>query len=233
MHRFAHLMLAMGLALFSAMPAPRAQNANDPTVYMISYIEVTPAATKQTADLLKQLLAASTKEANVVRFEVLQRTTPSSQFGIIEVWKDQAALDAHTAAAHAKQFRGTLQPLLIAPVDERLCNAISVSAMPASGGAETVYAMNHVDIVGPNPANRDAFIPVLKAFSEVSRKAAGNLRYDVVQQKSRTNHFQVVEVWQDGKSNDAHEVSASNMDFRAKLAPVGGALYDQRWYKAL
>jgi quinol monooxygenase YgiN len=123
--------------------------------------------------------------------------------------------------------------LLIAPVDERLCNAIAVGGSQEPSGAESVYAMNHVDIVGPNPQNRDAFIPVLKAFSESARKTAGNLRYDVVQQKNRTNHFQVVEVWKDGKSNDAHEVSASNMNFRAKLAPVGGALYDQRWYKPL
>jgi quinol monooxygenase YgiN len=223
----------MALTLFAAVGAPRAQDANDPTIYMISYVEVMPAATKQTADLLKALLAASRKEANVLRFEVIQRTTPSSQFGIIEVWKDQAALDAHTAAAHTKQFRDTLQPLLIAPVDERLCNAITVSAMPASGEPGSLYAMNHVDIVGPNPANRDAFIPVLKAFSEASRKTAGNLRYDVVQQKSRTNHFQVVEVWKDQKSDEAHEASAANMNFRAKLAPVGGALYDQRQYKAL
>jgi quinol monooxygenase YgiN len=233
MRPFAHLLLAMALASLAAMPAARAQDANDPAVYMISYVEVMPSATKQTASLLKALLAASRKEANGLRFEVLQRMAPSSQFGIVEVWKDQAALDAHTAAAHTKQFRDALQPLLLAPVDERLCNAISVSAMPAAGGASSLYAMNHVDIVGPNPANRDAFIPVLKAFSEASRKAAGNLRYDVIQQKTRTNHFQVVEVWKDQKSDDAHEVSTSNRDFRAKLAPAGGALYDQRWYKAL
>ena len=42
-----------------------------------------------------------------------------------------------------------------------------------------------------------------------------------------------VELWQDQKSNDAHEASAPNKAYRARLSPVGGALYDQRWYKAL
>src|SRR5437667_4170605 len=195
MRTFARLMLAMALTFFAAMPTARAQDANDPILYMISYIEVMPSATKQTSDLLKQLLAASRKEANVLRFEVLQRTAPASQFATIEVWKDQAALDAHTAAPHTKQFRDRLQPLLLAPVDERLCNAISVGAMQTAGGADSLYVMTHVDIAGPNPANRDAFIPVLKGFSEASRKAVGNLRHDVMQQKSRTNHFQIVEVW--------------------------------------
>lgn len=232
MRPFAHLMLAMALTSLAAIPAAHAQDANDPTVYMISYVEVMPSATKQVTGLLKALLDASRKEPSVLRFEVLQRTAPSSQFGVIEAWKDQAALDAHTAAAHTKQFRDKLQPLLLTPVDERLCNAISVGAMQA-GDARGLYVMTHVDIAGPNPANRDAFIPVLKAFGEASRKAAGNLRYDVMQQKSRTNHFQIVEVWKDQKSDDAHEVSAPNKAYRAKLSPVGGALYDQRWYKAL
>ena len=34
-----------------------------------------------------------------MRFEVPQRVSPSNHFVILEVWKDQAALDAHTAAA--------------------------------------------------------------------------------------------------------------------------------------
>ena len=61
-----------------------------------------------------------------------------------------------------------------------------------------------------NPQNRDAMIPVLRAFGESSRNVAGNLRYDVLQQTSRTNHFQVVEVWKDQKSDDDHESSAAN-----------------------
>jgi quinol monooxygenase YgiN len=55
----------------------------------------------------------------------------------------------------------------------------------------------------------------------------------VLQQKSRTNPFQVVEVWKDQKSDDAHEISARNKAYRAKAGSMQGALYDQRWYSAL
>jgi quinol monooxygenase YgiN len=54
-----------------------------------------------------------------------------------------------------------------------------------------------------------------------------------VHQKGRTNHFTVVEVWKDQKSNDAHELAAHTREFRGQLTPITGALYDQRWYKAL
>jgi quinol monooxygenase YgiN len=221
----------MALTFSAAMPTARAQDADDPTIHLQSYVEVTPAAAKQTADILKQLAEASRKETNVVRFEVLQRSEHAGHFAIVEVWKDKAALDAHNAAAHTKQFREKLTPLLISPVDERLCNSLAVAA--TSGGGRGVYVMTHVDIAGPNPQNRDAFIPVLKAFAEAARKAAGNLRYDVMQQPSRTNHFQVVEVWEDQKANDAHEVSAPNKAYRVRVNAMQGALYDQRWYSAL
>ena len=80
---------------------------------------------------------------------------------------------------------------------------------------------------------RDKVLPALTALSGSSRKDAGNLRFDVVHQKNRTNHFTVVEVWKDQRSNDAHELAAHTRAFRAALTPITGALYDQRWYKPL
>jgi quinol monooxygenase YgiN len=52
-------------------------------------------------------------------------------------------------------------------------------------------------------------------------------------QKNRTNHFTVVEVWKDQRSNDAHELAAHTRAFRSALTPITGALYDQRWYRPL
>ena len=124
MRPFAHLMLAMSLASLAAMPTARAQVDNDPTVYMISYIEVMPSATKQTAGLLKALLDASRKEPSALRFEVLQRTAPSSQFGVIEVWKDQKSDDAHEVSAANKAYRARLSPVGGALYDQRWYKAL-------------------------------------------------------------------------------------------------------------
>ncbi len=233
MGQFCHVLLAAALTPLAAMPSALAQDTNNAAVYTVSYIEVMPTATSQTPGLLKLLADASRKEAGVLRFEALQRTVPSNHFALLEVWKNQQALDAHTGAAHTKQFRDRLQPLLVAPVDDRLCIAMEVGAIEAARGARARYVITHVDIGPPNPANRDNAIPVLKAFSATSRQEAGNQRFDLLQQKMRTNHFEVVEVWRDQKSDNAHELAAHTKEFRVKLAPVIGALYDQRWYKAL
>jgi quinol monooxygenase YgiN len=228
MRLFNWAMLAMATIPF-ASPSARAQEAADPTVHVVSYIDAAFTAKAEVARLLRQLAEASRKEAGNVRFEVLQRTAPSNQFVVLEAWKDQQAFDAHGGAANTKQSREKLAPLLISPVDDRLGITTYVATPPAlARGAVTV--VTHVDV----PGNvRDKVLPALKTLAETSRKDAGNLRFDVVHQKGRTNHFTVVEVWKDQKSNDTHELAAHTREFRGQLTPITGALYDQRWYKAL
>jgi quinol monooxygenase YgiN len=221
------LMLALVPFTLASAPAAHAQAAADPTVYVVRYIEATPAAQEKSAGLLKQLVDASRKEAGAVRFDVLQRAAPAGHFATFEVWKDQASLDAHVAAAH-KQFLDAAQPLLIAPVDDRPCIAFDMA--PAQSAAGAIYAITHVDVA---PPNREAGIALIKTVAGPNRKESGNLGFYALQQTARTNHFEVVEIWKDQQAVDAHEVDAATKDYRAKVQPLLGAHYDRRWYKSL
>jgi quinol monooxygenase YgiN len=42
-----------------------------------------------------------------------------NHFTVVSVWDNQAAFDAHIEAAHTKQMRQKLQPMLGSPFDER------------------------------------------------------------------------------------------------------------------
>jgi quinol monooxygenase YgiN len=217
-------------ALGTTTPA-RAQDGGDPTLYVAGYVDTTYAGRNQAATLLRRLRDASRKDDGLIRFEVLQRTSPINQFMIVEVWKDQAARDAHLASAHRKQFQGAVEPLLIAPIDDRLHLKASAAPVPLArlnGGA--LFVITHVDVPG---ANRDKLLPAITALADASRKEAGNWRFDVAYQKNRTNHFTVFEGWKDQKSNEAHEHAAHTKDFRGVLTPLTGAMYDQRVYKGL
>jgi len=223
-----HLMLALvPFWLASALPV-RAQGTADPTVYMVRYIEVAPGSETQGAALVKKLADASRKEAGATRFEVAQRTAPANQFITFEVWKDQAALDAHSGAAH-KQFLDAVQSMLIAPVDDRPCVAIDVAPVQTTA-AGAIYAITHVDVA---PPNTDAGIALLKTVAGPSRKEGGNLAFDALQQTARKNHFEVVEIWGDQKAEDAHEGNSATKGYRAKVQPLLGAHYDRRWYRQL
>src|SRR5882762_1756727 len=117
MRLLTHLMLAMTIMPLAL--APQASAQEDSTSHMITYIEVVPAAKAQAATLLKELAAASKQDAGLLRLEILERTAPTNQFVIVEGWKDEAALNAHAGAAHAKQFRDKMQPHLMAPIESR------------------------------------------------------------------------------------------------------------------
>jgi quinol monooxygenase YgiN len=225
------LLFALALLPFAAMTTASAQDANDPTVVMVTYIDVTPATRAADAGALRQLVAASRKDAGVVRYEAFQRSTPSNQFAIIEIWKDQQSYDAHAASAAVKAFRQQIEPHLIAPIDERPYVGLALgpkdgAVIPASGQV----AISHVDVI---PPKKDDGIAALKTLADPTRKDQGNVRFDVYQQKTRPNHFTVIEVWQNQKAADAHEINAHTKDFRKVLGSATGALYDQRWYKAL
>jgi len=233
MPKFILAALALSLISTGALAQAPAQEAADPTVFIISYIEATYAARNQVATALKQLRDASAKDDGLIRYEVLQRVSPTNQFMALEIWKDQQTYDAHVASAHRKAFREKVAPLLLAPIDDRQGVTLTVDPMQAAKGratASAVYVVSHVDVA---PPNREKIIPALKALAEGGRKDPGNLRLDVVYQKNRTNHFKVIEAWKDQKSDETHEVASHTKEFRDALAPLTGALYDQRWYKPL
>ncbi len=93
-----------------------------------------------------------------------------------------------------------------------------------------LYAVTHVDVI---PPRREDAVAALKILGEANRAAEGNVRYEIVQQTNRPNHFTVVEVWRSRQAFDANGMSAHQREFRDKLAQVTGALYDERLYERL
>lgn len=91
-------------------------------VVVIAHVDVAP--NPQVAVMLKDLAETSRKEAGSVRFDVVQHTMRANHFTVVEVWRDQQALDAHVAAPHTRQYRDTLQPMTGSPLDERVYKAI-------------------------------------------------------------------------------------------------------------
>jgi len=66
-----------------------------------------------------------------------------------------------------------------------------------------------------------------------SRKEPGSVRFDVLRDTSRSNHFAIVEVWQTRQAFDAHTAAAHLRAVREKLQPSLGSPYDERLYSAV
>jgi quinol monooxygenase YgiN len=221
--------LVLGLAM-SALAVTPAVAATDATVYTATYVEVAPPSTAQAATVLRQYGQASRKEPGHVRVEILQRLDRPNQFVILMAWKDQPALEAHRAATAMKDARDKLQPLLTSPNDERVHLGLSLGPGAAASAGGPLYVVTHVDVI---PPRKDDGVAALTQLAEHSRRDAGNVRFDVVQQTNRPNHFTVVEAWTDRKAFDAHGMAAHARRFREQLAPMSGSLYDERLYTEL
>jgi quinol monooxygenase YgiN len=204
--------------------------AGDAILHTATYVELIPAAAAQGAALLRHYRDPSRRDEGSLRFEVLERIDRPSQFVIVAAWESAKAFEAHGAGAAARELRTRLTPLQASPNDERLHTGLAVGAGVGADGGGAVYAVTHVDVI---PPRKDDSLPLLKQLAEDSRKDAGNLRFDVLQQTNRPNHFTVVETWKDRAALDAHLAAPHTRRFREQLGPMSGALYDERLYAAL
>jgi quinol monooxygenase YgiN len=206
-------------------PAPIVGN-----IYSVTYIEVMPTSKAEAATLLRRYREAAQKEGGNLRSEVVQRIDQPHQFAVLEIWKDQAAFEAHGKSASTTETRDKIAAIRNAPTDERVHTALSIGPIDAPAARGGIYVATHVDVI---PPRKDDGVTALKRLGEDSRRDHDNLRFEVVQQISRPNHFTVVEIWRDAKAVETHSMAAPTREFRDKLATMTGALYDERMYRVI
>ena len=108
-------------ALSVATPRASAGSA----VHIVSHVDFAGAGALAAAPgMLQQQAEASRREQGNLRFDVLQHAMRANHFTVVESWASQAALDAHAAANHTRQYRDTLQPITGSPLDERVYLAL-------------------------------------------------------------------------------------------------------------
>jgi autoinducer 2-degrading protein len=105
-----------------------------------------------------------------------------------------------------------------------------MTALAAPAGAQTPasqpsYAVTYLEVT---PAAKDEAIKLIKDVAAASRKEPGNLRFEVLQQSDRPNHFAILEAWSDLKALEAHGGGAAMTQFRDKLKPLRSGPYDER-----
>jgi len=92
--------------------------------YVVTHVDVPPPRKDDVIVLLKQLGEDSAKEPDNLKLDVVQQTNRPNHFSVVEIWTDRKALDGHDMAAHTRQFRDKLAPMLGAPHDDRIYRPI-------------------------------------------------------------------------------------------------------------
>jgi quinol monooxygenase YgiN len=208
----------------------RTDDMDDTAIYVVTYFEVMPASATEAAVLFRQYSEASRTDAGLVELEVLQQCSRPDHFATVAAWQDQTSFEAHGGAAHTRAMREGLETLRSSPYDERLHHGLVLATTPASRPTAAIYAVTHADAI---PPAKDDAMRLLKQLAEISRHDDGSIRFEVLQQRSRPNHFTIVEIWRDQKALDTHVIAAHTRQFREQFQPMSGSLYDERLYTAL
>jgi quinol monooxygenase YgiN len=226
MVRLVSLVFAILLLL---LPNLFAQNrtllATDPFVYEVSYIEVAPAARTMAITALKQYCESSRKEDGYVSCDLVEQTGRGSHFVVLEKWADEKRSDAHTMAESTKQLLSKLTPVRLG-LDQQAYRTVTTTAAPRIND-RAIVVVTHVDTAG-NQVDAPA---LMRRLAEAGRKESGNLRFDVLQNAKRLNHFTIVEVWQTQEALEAHAVAAPTREYRDTIQPVLGSPLDERLFK--
>jgi len=97
---------------------------------------------------------------------------------------------------------------------------------PAQDPGQKLYVVTHVDIGGPALAAEGA--KLLQQFATDSVKDPGSVRFELLREPTRINHFTIVEVWQSKQAFETHLIAAHTKSFREKIQPLLGSPFDER-----
>jgi quinol monooxygenase YgiN len=201
------------------------------TRHVATYLDLRSASVNAGAALIRQYVRATRTEAGNVGIDAFQEIGRANRFVVIETWADVAAFAEHEKAAQTLEFRQKLKNIERSPYDQRATHGFAVDPAPVAAGRQAVYVVTHVDVPG---AQREEAERVLRQLFESSHAAPGHMRYDIYQQDDpRTNHFTMFVVWESRRAFEAYADTPQWLQFREALAPLLGALYDERLYRPL
>lgn len=66
----------------------------------------------------------SIQEPGVLRFDLVQQVDDPARFVIVEVYRDDAAVDAHRRSAHYAKWRDLAEPMMAEPRSRTLFKAV-------------------------------------------------------------------------------------------------------------
>jgi len=102
-----------------------------------------------------------------------------------------------------------------------------------TGAAQTgptgkeLYVVAHVDAIPPSA--KPALDLLMKEAAD-SKADPGFVRYEVLQEAARQNHYTLVEVWRSQKDFDNYVATGHCKAFREKLLPMLGSPFDERFH---
>lgn len=223
----------MGMALFSVAlfsscgnknpqqgkEVPEADASAPEFIRLNAPLTVSPDKAPAAIELARQLISASLKDAGAMEYDMFQSETRPGVLVIYETWKDQASLDAHSAAPHFTSIVPQLQAL----------GDMGIDALTPEGKGTTVRI--NCSVVAKDEASKAQIIEKAKELVAASLSDNGVIEYDIMSSVTRPNQLMIYETWKDQPSLDAHMASAHFTRIVPQLQDLAESMNIELFYK--
>jgi quinol monooxygenase YgiN len=110
--------------LLSSVGPPSATVSGMGSIYVVTHADSVPPQRDAAEAALSELVVRSRQEPGNAIFVATVQPNRNNHFTIVELWKDEKALDGHAVAEHTKKFRDTFGPFSGALFDERIYKSV-------------------------------------------------------------------------------------------------------------
>ena len=112
-------LLVLAGGTFAGRMLAQGQEIRD-RIYVVTHVDIIPPQKDAGTKLVQQYVVDTRKDPGLVRVEAGAEISRANHISLTEVWQNRKAFDEHVAAAHTRQFRQQIDPMLGSPYDERL-----------------------------------------------------------------------------------------------------------------
>ncbi len=157
-------------------------------------------------------IANTHEEPGNILFTLFQPEDGSHQVAFIERYKNRAAFMQHLKAPYLPEEVNKESVLGKMEIRE-LKEVKEIPAVEPENSDSIVTPRNVMVFFHVKPEKRQEFINAVKELTPHSRKAEGNIRFNIFQQTDNENKFVLLESWESISAHSAHLVKNYSVDF--------------------
>lgn len=222
------LWLALALVLLPSVGTLPAAEVNTASDSVLTFVEVRVEMRGHVSNVLRQQAnTARQHQASPGQIVVMQEIARPERFVVLE---REAPAVLMAGGMKPRTFVEGIRDDLIAPPDQRSNRELDENATtngPRIDARANFYVIAHVDIAASDLTQVQAALHNLAA---AARQSNGNLGFEVLQQTSHPNHFNLVGAWLGEAPFHAFAASTAAREFRQAVAPLLGSPYDERLF---
>lgn len=195
---------AVAFAAWSLLPLSSHQAAAQSGQYFVNVVnlDIKPADRDNFVAAVKENGAAAVKEPGCHEFNIAASQKDPNHIVLFEVWDSAAALDAHRASDHFKQFAANTKDM-VAKRDLKTMWSVALNGSSPAQAGLFINAVN-LDIV---PAKFDAFMAAAKVNGAGTPKDPGAHEFNIVVSQKDPHHVMFFEVYDNAAALDAHRAT--------------------------